>query len=113
VAERTATRREVVWARPASVVLGALLAVAGYVAFLAAAGTGPVCPAVYPAPEGCEPDRGLHAVVAIGAPFGALLGASVSLLAVRRLPVGVRVALLALVVAAGGAATVWALALRS
>lgn len=105
-------RREPVWVRGASVMLAAVLAVAAYLAFLTAAGNGPSCPAIYPPPEGCEPERGLDTIVAIGVPFGALLGAAVAVLATRRLPAVVRAAVLVGVVVVSVAVVAWTAALR-
>ncbi|UJP40922.1 hypothetical protein [Cellulomonas palmilytica] len=100
------------WVRGASLAVGVVLAVVAYVAFLTAAGNGPSCPAIFPPPEGCEPERGLDTIVAIAVPFGAVLGAGVATLAARRLPTAVRVAILVALAAAGVAAVAWTAALR-
>ncbi|WP_268533102.1 hypothetical protein ACT17Q_14185 [Cellulomonas sp. CW35] len=110
--ERAPARTEPHRTRGAFVAASVVVAVVAVVAFLTAAGAGPTCPAVFPPPEGCEPERGLSAVVAIGVGLGAVLGAGTLALTARRLPTRARAAILVGVVAAGVLAVAWTAALR-
>ncbi len=97
VSDDAAARRET-WIVRGSVIAGLVVLVVAYLVLLQTSGLGPTCPAVYPPPPGCEPDRGADTAVALAFPFGAVAGALVAALALRRWSLPWRVVLLLVLV---------------